>query len=194
MRRPVTLACGLILVACATAVAEQHGASVSHEPAIREASSTVTYDAHGKTEPGAKEETVKGHAAKPAVPADQSAGKSPTHGIIRKAPAREPQSQPQAASQPRPASQAPTKVASTEAVAAAIANAVRSVEKPEKPATAGVSRPANPAASRVARVPPRRYVVRWPSSRVQLRWGEPETRVRLSWNGAEGPEEHQPLP
>ena len=91
----------------------------------------------------------------------------PTHGIIRKA-------------QPKTAE--PMKVtpaASTEAVAAAIAAAVRSVEATKKPAPPPRPRPVRPEA---AEVPRRRYTVNWPSQRIEVSWETADERIVLSWS------------
>jgi hypothetical protein len=90
----------------------------------------------------------------------------PTHGIIRKA---------------QPKSPDPVKVtpaASTEAVAAAIAAAVRSVEATKKPTPAPHPRAVRPQASAVAQ---RRYTVNWPSQRIEVSWETADERIGLSW-------------
>jgi hypothetical protein len=108
----------------------------------------------------------------PQPPADQS---RPAHGIIRK-----PQPKP---AQPATQTEQPVKpVASTEAVAAAIASAVRSVEEAKKPSPA----PARPAHAAVPRAVARRYSVQWPDSRVQLHWeGAADERVTLAWSSSD---------
>jgi hypothetical protein len=119
-------------------------------------------------------------------PASTDADK-PIHGIIRKPKPRtvEPGKQPAVVTPP---------VASTEAVAAAIAAAVRSVEDTTKPAT--TTRPARLAERRA---PVRRYEVRWPSQRLAVQWDTPDERVTLSWQASgvaaePARDEHRPEP
>lgn len=114
--------------------------------------------AASNTEHG-KAEPAKADAKK-AEPGKPEAGKAPVHA--------------------KPAA------ASTEAVATAIANAVRSLEEKEKkkaePAHAQPVRSARP----VRAVPQRRYSVKWPSQRFEVQWAAPsEDRVTLSWGEQE---------
>jgi len=90
----------------------------------------------------------------------------PTHGIIRKA-------QPKA-----PDPEKVTPAASTEAVAAAIAAAVRSVEAAKKPTPAPRPRAVRPQTSVI---PQRRYTVNWPSQRIEVSWETADERIGLSW-------------
>jgi hypothetical protein len=123
--------------------------------------------------------------AHPAQAADQG---RPTHGIIRK-----PQPKPAEAAKPtttqtgKPEPVKATQSASTEAVAAAIANAVRSLEEQDHKRPESVpaqpARAARPAAPRA--VAPRRYSVTWPSQRFEVRWAAPDDRVMLSWGATE---------
>jgi len=113
-----------------------------------------------------------GAAKAPAKATTQAPAK---HGIIRKGDPR-----PTGAPQPRPAE--PVKVApaaSTEAVAAAIAAAVKSVEEKQAATHRRVSQSA-----RAKTAPKRRYAVQWPSTRLQVKWSSPDERVTLSWNEA----------
>lgn len=112
--------------------------------------------------------TMQAHAQE-THPAQPNQG-STTHGIIRKA-------QPKAAQPAKPAAPA-----SPEAVAAAIATAVRSVEEAKKPMPRPRAvRPVTPPAAH------RRYTVRWPSQRVEVRWETPEERITLSWSAPDSP-------
>lgn len=117
------------------------------------------------------------------APADPA---KPTHGIVRKAPPKSAEPTKPAAEVPHAAKPAaePVKLApttSTEAVAAAIAAAVRSVEEKKKPEA---PRP-RAVRSEAPRAPQRRYVVRWASPRVQVRWDTPDDRITLSWSAGD---------
>lgn len=121
----------------------------------------------------------------------------PTHGIIRKpqpkptaeaakpAPSAEPAKtevgKTDAGKSPAPAHAAPA--ASTEAVAAAIANAVRSLEEKERkkpePVPAQPARAGRPAVPRA--VAQRRYSVTWPNQRFEVQWAAPVDRIEISW-------------
>lgn len=114
------------------------------------------------------------HATAQGARSPQSDPPGTTHGIIRKA-------QPKTA---EPVKVAPA--ASTEAVAAAIAAAVRSAEEAKKPAPVSRPRAVRPPA---APVPQRRYVVSWSSQRLEVRWDTPDERISLSW-GATGSESY----
>ncbi len=103
------------------------------------------------------------------APTPPSDATRPTHGIIRKA-------QPKVA---EPVKIAPA--ASTEAVAAAIAAAVRSVEATKKSTTPPRPRPVR---SPAAQVPQRRYTVNWPSQRIEVNWEAADERIGLSWGTA----------
>ena len=122
----------------------------------------------------------------------------PTHGIVRRAPAKPADTAKPTAegtktvpedtkppSEGTKASAQPTKLAppaSTEAVAAAIANAMRSADEKKKEAVR--PRPVRPEPQRVS-APQRRYAVRWPSPRLQVHWGTPEDRISLSWSATD---------
>jgi hypothetical protein len=107
---------------------------------------------------GAPRAEAQAHANAPKEPAPTAPPASaPSHGIIRKG-------------QPRPA-----QAATVAPVAAAIAAAVKSVEETKKPAA---PRPAPAVRPRPA---PRRYVLRWPDRRVEVKWAVPEDRVTLAW-------------
>jgi len=119
------------------------------------------------------------HDAAPADKVEPETRSTPAvHGIIRSA---------------QPKRTDPVKVApgaSTEAVAAAIAAAMRSVEDANKTATpVPAQRRSVRSGNRV--VPPRRYTVPWPSQRIIVRWESPEERVDLTWCET-GSEDHQP--
>ena len=104
------------------------------------------------------------------APAAQTDEPKPTHGIIRKA---------------RPKTAEPVKqppVATTDAAAAAIAAAVRSAEETKKAAPPQRPRAARPTETRAAR---RRYLVKWPSQRLEVKWDTPDERVTLSWQVSE---------
>ena len=121
----------------------------------------------------------------------------PTHGIIRKPQPKPPAESAKPATSTEPAktevgkteagkSPAPTHAkpaASTEAVATAIANAVRSLEENEKkkpePVHSQPARATRPAVPRA--VAQRRYSVRWPSQRFEVQWAAPVDRVEISW-------------
>ena len=125
----------------------------------------------------------------------------PTHGIIRKPQPRPPAepAKPATTSEPGKPEAAtteagkasehakPAPAGSTEAVAAAIANAVRSLEEKDKKKPDTVhplpTPPARPAAPRAAAQ--RRYSVKWPSQRFEVQWDAPADRVMLSWGGLE---------
>ena len=112
----------------------------------------------------------------------------PTHGIIRK-----PQPKPsEPAKSPAPETGKPaesakkTPTASTEEVAAAIANAVRALEekgnkKPEPAPASAAHAGRSQAAPAVAK---RRYSVNWPSQRFEVQWAAPDDRITLSWDAA----------
>jgi hypothetical protein len=127
-------------------------------------------------------------------PTDQS---RPTHGIIRKPQPKAPVENPRPATPTEAvtteagktqggkpsAHMKPTPTASTEAVATAIANAVRSLEEKEKKKPevlpAQPARASRPVAARA--VPQRRYSVTWPIQRFEVQWAAPADRVELSW-------------
>jgi outer membrane biosynthesis protein TonB len=133
--------------------------------------------------------------AHPPQPADPG---RPTHGIIRKPQPKPPAESAKAATTEPGKPDAPKAeaekasgherpAASTEAVAAAIANAVRSLEEKDKKKADSAHplppRPARPAAPRA--VAQRRYSVTWPSQRFEVQWDAPVDRVVLSWGALE---------
>lgn len=131
-------------------------------------------------------------AAQEAHPSQASDQSRPTHGIIRKPQPRPPadQAKPATATEPgKPAepAKATHPPSSTEDVAAAIANAVRSLEEKEKKTEPA----AHPEPVRSTRrtaprtVPQRRYSVTWPSQRFEVHWAAPDDRIVLSWDAAE---------
>jgi hypothetical protein len=138
-------------------------------------------------------------AAQEAHPPQATDPGRPTHGIIRKPQPRPPADPAKPATATEAGNHEATKAesgkapephvkaASTEAVAAAIANAVRSLEEKEKrkPEAAHVqpARVARPAAPRA--VPQRRYSVKWPTQRFEVEWAAPVDRVVLSWGALE---------
>jgi hypothetical protein len=142
-------------------------------------------------------------AAQEAHPPQAADPGRPTHGIIRKPQPKPPAEPAKAATtsepgkadaaKPEPGKAAehakPTPAASTEAVAAAIANAVRSLEEKEKKKPEAAhphSQPARPVRSAAPRpVPQRRYSVTWPSQRFEVQWEAPGDRVMLSWGALE---------
>lgn len=107
------------------------------------------------------------------VAAQESKAPTPTagavHGIIRKAPIKPPQSE------VKDVNVAPA--ASAEAVVAAVAAAVKSMDADPK---AAPPQPREPR-PRPATAPRRRYVVTWPSRRVEVQWSAPDERVTLDW-------------
>ena len=122
----------------------------------------------------------------------------PTHGIIRKPQPKPPAEAAKPATTTEPGKPEATKAeagkspehakpaASTEAVAAAIANAVRSLEEKDKKKP----EPAHPQPARPVRAVPRAvaertYSVKWPSQRFEVQWAAPEDRVMLSWGAQE---------
>jgi len=140
------------------------------------------------------------------APAAKAPETARAHGIVRKAPVKTAgagssgviTTAPPAGAARSPEADAITvaPAASTEAVAAAIAAAVKAVE--EKKAAEGkkasdasrraIDRP------RVRAVPRRRYTVQWPSQRLEVRWTDVDDRVRLSWNEpAPAPDVHRSL-
>lgn len=147
-------------------------------------------------------------AAQEAHPPQTPEPARPTHGIIRKPQPKPPVDTTKPATAPEPgkseagkaeagkatehAKPAPTPGASTEAVAAAIANAVRSLEEKEKkkaePAHPQPARSTRTAAART--VPRRRYSVIWPSQRFEVQWATPDDRVKLSWGASEAAAEY----
>ena len=135
--------------------------------------------------------------AHPPQPADPG---RPTHGIIRKPQPKPPAESakkattepgkpdaPKAEAEKASGHERPAPAASTEAVAAAIANAVRSLEEKDKKKADSAHplppRPARPAAPRA--VAQRRYSVTWPSQRFEVQWDAPVDRVLLSWGALE---------
>jgi hypothetical protein len=144
-------------------------------------------------------------AAQEAHPPQAADPGRPTHGIIRKPQPKPPAEPAKAATTTEPgkpdAAKAeagkasehakPAPAASTETVAAAIANAVRSMEEKDKKKPDSVDplplRPARPAAPRA--VAQRRYSVKWPSQRFEVQWDAPIDRVMLSWGALETPAE-----
>ncbi|HVQ13682.1 MAG TPA: hypothetical protein VMS40_08830 [Vicinamibacterales bacterium] len=144
--------------------------------------------------------SIRAAAQEPHPPQATEQGR-PTHGIIRKPqpkPPAEP-AKPATTTEPgttgagKPTEHAkPAPAASTEAVAAAIANAVRSLEEKEKkkadPAHPQPARTIRATASRTA--PRRRYSVVWPSQRFEVQWAAPEDRVTLSWSAQENTAEY----
>jgi hypothetical protein len=142
-------------------------------------------------------------AAQEAHPPQPTEQGRPTHGIIRKPQPKPPTdaTKPTTTSEPgkaeagkatEHAKPAPTAGASTEAVATAIANAVRTLEEKEKKK----AEPAHPQPARNARtaaprpVPRRRYSVVWPSQRFEVQWAAPDDRVKLSWGAPEATTEY----
>lgn len=140
-------------------------------------------------------------AAQEAHPPQATDPGRPTHGIIRKPqprPPAEPARPATVTESPKgettkagvgkaPEHAQPASAGSTEAVAAAIANAVRSLEEKEKKKPEAMHsqpvRAARPAAPRT--VPQRRYSVKWPSQRFEVQWAVPVDRVTLSWGALE---------
>jgi hypothetical protein len=135
--------------------------------------------------------------AQEAHPPQATDATRPTHGIIRKPQPKPPAeaAKPATSSEtaktevgktdagksPAPAHAKPA--SSTEAVAAAIANAVRSLEEKEKKKPESV-RAQPPRATRHAAPPAvaqRRYSVKWPSQRFEVHWAAPVDRVEISW-------------
>jgi hypothetical protein len=110
----------------------------------------------------------------------KAAEETVAHGIVRKP--RPKPVEPAKAGQPARAvgPATPTPV-STEAVAAAIAKAVRSAEEAKKPVPAAAVAP-RVVPQPAPRAPQRRYTVRWPIERFEVQWETPDERVRLSWN------------
>jgi hypothetical protein len=128
-----------------------------------------------------------GAVAQEAHPPQTTDQGRPTHGIIRK-PQPKPPADPAKPASTEPAKTEPVKpAASTEAVATAIANAVRSIEEKERKkieaAQPQPTRSVRPAAPRVA--PPRRYSVKWPTQRFEVQWAGSDDRVQLSWGAQE---------
>jgi hypothetical protein len=133
-----------------------------------------------------------GQEAHPPQSTDQG---RPTHGIIRK-PQPKPPAQGTNAATAQPGKTEPGKAtpttneraktapsASTEAVAAAIANAVRSLEEREKKKAEPLRpQPARNAQRAARAVPQRRYSVAWPAQRFTVEWAAPVDRVTLSWS------------
>lgn len=117
----------------------------------------------------------------------------PTHGIIRKPQPKPPAdpAKPATTTEPRKPAE-PVKAthppSSTEDVAAAIANAVRSLEEKEKNKGEATAHPEPVRSTRRAApraVPQRRYSVTWPSQRVEVQWAAPADRILLSWGAEE---------
>ena len=143
-------------------------------------------------------------AAQEAHPPQSSEQERPTHGIIRrpqpKTAAPSETTKPAAATEhgkaepakaeagkPSPAKATEhaksTPAASTEAVAAAIANAVRTLEEKEKKKAEPVhAQPARSVRPVPRAVPQRRYSVNWPTQRFEVQWAAPEDRVTLEWD------------
>jgi carbonic anhydrase len=117
----------------------------------------------------------------------------PTHGIIRKPQPKPPADPAKPATTTEPGKPAePVKAthppSSTEDVAAAIANAVRSLEEKEKKKAEPAAHPEPVRSTRRAgprAVPQRRWSVTWPSQRVEVQWAAPDDRILLSWGAEE---------